>query len=522
MKKKILILTVMMLAAAGFAREASSSVAQVLEELKTRGTTAPQQTPVVEVVKPEAVPQPAPVEVIKTEAAPPLVPAEVAKTESAASVIQATPDGDSANPLPGYLAAKANEAAKRFEQDKAMDAVTAAWSGMILRDYQLSPVALEKMHLKGTERSTDISAQFPEVEFPEGARAVYRPVLDRLYVLNTRENIARLESILAALEVPQNTDKVQIEIKTRFVEFSEGALEELGFKWENINNAKIAGDWSVLNDTPAQDSSLFTSSLRGSSDVFTQPQSIGASTGGGTTPATGDWTASRLTDNFNAGAGELRVTGDVGPNVDVLIRALDQAAGTDVLSAPSVVTVAGKKASIQVGQTHYFPTDFGVGGSEGTIINVEYNQFTEKLMGVDLSVTPKLVNDSLIEMKLNPKVTELLGWRNYQIAPEDSAYTYYQYRIGMTFEHDPIVARLPIFRHREVDTKVTIQDGSTIGMGGLMTEKTESFSDRVPVLGSIPLVGRLFRSEGERNVKRNLMIFVTAKKISPNGRVVSE
>lgn len=429
---------------------------------------------------------------------------------------------DSDNPVSDYLRARRVAKDIRDAEEGGLDNVTAAWSGMILRDYQLSPVALEKMRLKDAGRSTDVHEQFPDVDFPEGSKAVYRPVLNRLYILNTRENVEKLEAVLTALETPQSADKGQIEVKTRFVEFSEGALEDLGFKWENITDAKIAGDWSVLNDTPAKDSSLFTGALRGSGEVFAQPQSIGTAIGGGTTVATGDWTASRLTDQFNAGAGDLKVTGDIGPKVDLLIRALDQSSGADVLSAPTVVTRAGQKASIQVGQTHYFPDNFEVGGNEGTIVHVSYQGFTEKLMGVDLSVKPNLIKDNLIEMDLNPKVTELLGWRRYQIAPANSSYTYYQFRIGNTYKHDPIIARLPIFRHREVKTKVTIQDGSTIGMGGLISEKVESFSDRVPVLGSIPLIGRLFRSEGERTVKRNLMIFVTASKVAPNGRIFSE
>jgi general secretion pathway protein D len=65
---------------------------------------------------------------------------------------------------------------------------------------------------------------------------------------------------------------------------------------------------------------------------------------------------------------------------------------------------------------------------------------------------------------------------------------------------------------------VTVADGSTVGMGGLIYDKVETFKDKVPVLGSIPLVGRLFRSEGERSVKRNLMIFVTATQVDVNGR----
>jgi general secretion pathway protein D len=59
-------------------------------------------------------------------------------------------------------------------------------------------------------------------------------------------------------------------------------------------------------------------------------------------------------------------------------------------------------------------------------------------------------------------------------------------------------------------------------MGGLIYDKLETYKDKVPVLGSIPLIGRLFRSEGERSVKRNLMIFVTATQVDVNGRRSSD
>jgi general secretion pathway protein D len=78
--------------------------------------------------------------------------------------------------------------------------------------------------------------------------------------------------------------------------------------------------------------------------------------------------------------------------------------------------------------------------------------------------------------------------------------------------------QLPYFRVREMTTKVTVADGSTVGMGGLIYDKIETYKDKVPVLGSIPLIGRLFRSEGEKTIKRNLMIFVTATEVDVNGR----
>ncbi len=91
--------------------------------------------------------------------------------------------------------------------------------------------------------------------------------------------------------------------------------------------------------------------------------------------------------------------------------------------------------------------------------------------------------------------------------------------IKATYDHDAIVARLPFYRVREIDTEVTIADGATLVMGGLTSEKVEAFEDRVPLLGSMPLVGRLFRNEGERAIKRNLMMFVTAKIVEPTGRI---
>jgi general secretion pathway protein D len=69
---------------------------------------------------------------------------------------------------------------------------------------------------------------------------------------------------------------------------------------------------------------------------------------------------------------------------------------------------------------------------------------------------------------------------------------------------------------------VDVADGSTVGLGGLIYNRLETYKDKVPVLGSIPLVGRLFRSEGERNIKRNLMIFVSATQVSNGGQRKSE
>jgi len=76
---------------------------------------------------------------------------------------------------------------------------------------------------------------------------------------------------------------------------------------------------------------------------------------------------------------------------------------------------------------------------------------------------------------------------------------------------------LPHFRLREVVTSAIVWDGQTVVLGGLITEDVTKIKDKVPMLGDLPFVGRLFRSESSATSKRNLMIFVTPTIIDPAG-----
>ena len=69
---------------------------------------------------------------------------------------------------------------------------------------------------------------------------------------------------------------------------------------------------------------------------------------------------------------------------------------------------------------------------------------------------------------------------------------------------------------------MTISDGSTVVMGGLVDEQTDTFRDQVPLLGDIPYFGRFFRSEGSRNFKRNLLITVKATQVDDRGMTKEE
>jgi general secretion pathway protein D len=84
----------------------------------------------------------------------------------------------------------------------------------------------------------------------------------------------------------------------------------------------------------------------------------------------------------------------------------------------------------------------------------------------------------------------------------------------------PNVINQPIFSTRKVTTSVSIWDGQTVALGGLVREDVQKVQDKVPILGDIPLAGRLFRSNVDQKIKRNLIIFVTARLMDAEGRPV--
>ena len=85
----------------------------------------------------------------------------------------------------------------------------------------------------------------------------------------------------------------------------------------------------------------------------------------------------------------------------------------------------------------------------------------------------------------------------------------------------PNIINQPIFSTRKVSTNVTVFDGATVVLGGLVREDVQMVEDKTPIIGDIPLLGRLFRSNVDQHIKRNLVIFVTARIINAEGQPIS-
>jgi general secretion pathway protein D len=216
------------------------------------------------------------------------------------------------------------------------------------------------------------------------------------------------------------------------------------------------------------------------------------------------------------------------PQFRVVLRALEQRDGADLLSEASVTTLSGRQTEIQVVDlqtivigTSLNQTTGGGGGQFGAtapgVIGSQINYPTETLpFGPSLDLIPYVSADGFtIQMTIIPTLTEFLGYDDPgQFVPQAQSASSGQGGVAV-----PITAQLPLprFRVRQVTTSAIVWDGQTVVLGGLIAENVTKFKDKVPVLGDLPLVGRLFRSESSQSKKKNLMIFVTPTIIDPAG-----
>lgn len=353
--------------------------------------------------------------------------------------------------------------------------------------------------------------------------------------------LALADGQLIVTQTPVHLDKVrailhryqrtrQVEIEARFLEVQEGELEELGVDWM-ITNANEARRNDVVLSGQSGNRSLARAfggdAVTGELIITGLPEGVGE---GGTLRQS--VRPPGVTGALDLGAGALplaQISGLIGDfDVDAIIRALARRTGNDLMSAPKITVLSGKRAEIVVAQEMIYPRSYGdidasvgrgsaleAGGSAAVAVTAGTpRDFVTRNVGVEMSVTPTVEEDNSVSLLLEPRVTEFEGFMEYG-GPSVAI-------SGDTTVTVPSGFYQPIFSVRRLRTEVTIWDGATVIMGGLTREQAVTVNDKVPVLGDIPLLGRLFRSEGQSTQKKNLLIFVTARLVSPGGGPVRE
>ncbi len=391
------------------------------------------------------------------------------------------------------------------------------------------------------------------VSFPEGATASYIPGNNTLRVVNTATN---LDYITQIVETVGRTEPVIVTVRVTMIKVEQTRLEELGFDWL-LDNFGFAGEGpfgSKLN---------LGGGTRGNgdglSDIELPPESvtrnpITAGNRSGDGAILGNSIDSVLGNRAgrqerNRAPGVFGVRGKLNDaNIQMLMRGLDQKKGVDLMAQPAIATRSGQASSVSIVREFIYPTEYeppelpqSTGGNSSTIIVIggaggggifgggsnstspvtpaTPTAFDKKDVGVTLEVLPVVdANKQYVTLTLTPTFSDFDGFVNYGspinaienglLGPEQVEIT-------------PNAILQPVFSKQTMNTTVDIADGATLVLGGLLQEAVQNVEDKTPVLGSIPILGRLFQSKVRKPISTAIVFLVNTQIQDPTGRSFS-
>jgi len=380
------------------------------------------------------------------------------------------------------------------------------------------PAALGKLVLTNMGVNTEI----------ENSNAVLFRETGKLVVRTTPAELTKIELRIRDVGIDQAPEIYEIE--TKFLQFTENDVKNftanISMQMYQNNLIPQPGSYSPVpagqNYTPnlpdLGGAGGGTSGLRGTSGLNANGVSVVALS------SLLDPTYPQLASNQVGLNYQI-----LGRGVSFVLQMLQNAIGKDLVAAPRVTVADGKQSKITIARRMYFPTsytqptvpsnDSGIG--TGFILPSNPTGFEYRDVGVSLVVTAKsTANPGTVDLDFtNLLVEDFEGFIDYgtiiaqmQYLPDAGNVAPVSEQIG----NAPFL--VPIFSKRSLETRVRLEDGQTVAMGGLIAESVQLVDDSVPGLGDIPLVGRLFRSEASQKIKSNLVVFCTVRIIGPDGK----
>ena len=196
------------------------------------------------------------------------------------------------------------------------------------------------------------------------------------------------------------------------------------------------------------------------------------------------------------------------------IKALEGKDGVDILAAPKVVTLGGRQAQISMTQLNTVILGWNENAFDGKAFKVGNGnapfQTTQVSVGTFLDVLPEVLPDGQ-KLTLRSELTVM-----EQVTSPKSLNTDRR-RIFERGKWKTAEVRAPLLRLREIQSKVTVNDGHSLIIAGVPVEETIRYKDKIPLLGDVPIVGGLFRHEGRQTNSKMLVILISAQLIDPAG-----
>lgn len=416
-------------------------------------------------------------------------------------------------------------------EDNAVFLLPATETGgeLEIRSYNLPPSLIANLDKASNDPKLlgeDILRNIGVNAAVEGASAVCFRDTGKMVVRNTPGELNKIEQRIR--DAQGEKAQKQFEVETKFLQFSDNEVKNFTFNLQmqmNQNNL-IPGTGTYSPGSPGAlyvpESTGGTDGLRGTAGLNQNGVSLVA-------------LQSLLDPTFPQDASnQIGVNAQVlGRGFSAVLQLLQNAIGKDLVAAPRVTLADGKESKIVISREMFYPTSYtqptvpnndqGVGA--GFILPSNPTGFESRNIGVTLSVkgestsVPKAVDLDFTKLE----VEDFEGFVNYgsQIATVS-------FGSGGLISPGPTVPPknvpigqspylVPIFSKRSLQSRVRLLDGETVGLGGLISESVQKVDDKVPGLGDMPVVGRLFRSEASQKIKFNLVIFCTVRIVEPDG-----
>jgi len=378
-----------------------------------------------------------------------------------------------------------------------------------------------------TQESLNLEPLTTEVFILNYAKAAeIKPSLDSLVdakvggkiVVDARSNalvVTERGSVMQKLKpIVQNLDhpNEQVMIESKFIEVVNADAKNIGVNWSSLANYQVGvgnigrtygAEGSRTNENKHTDTNIDVPYMQ---DGYNKADQVAGTNGIGPAYTTDANTGQRTYTNLGPASTVGNLFTNNSSRVDtavfsasqfsVILSALTTQNNSKLVSNPTVVTLNNNEASINMGDEIPIP-NFTYNQEKGVF---EISGFIYKPVGVILKVTPQVNTTGFIKLSVEPEVSSTDPTKDKKFGD----------------------ASLPVVTTRKTKTQVTLKDGYTLGIGGMVTSATSKGQTKVPVLGDIPFLGRLFRSDSTSKQSTNLIIFLTAKTIKPDGGDVSE
>ncbi|MDE0489463.1 MAG: type II secretion system secretin GspD [Gammaproteobacteria bacterium] len=308
--------------------------------------------------------------------------------------------------------------------------------------------------------AAQLSAQFQDQGTGEERVLVTADVATNALIMDAPPATMRqMLSVVDQLDIR----RAQVLVEVLIAEVSADRANQLGVNWAAYDPQRVLGS----TDFPASGTSL-RELVAGSLSGTDQGRAVAAEALG---PGAG------------FAVGRVR---DEGLSFAALISAVENTQGSNILGTPMVVTLDNQEAKINVGQNVPFITgSYASSGINPSSSDGQIRPFTtvgRNDIGLTLTITPRINRGDAVRLEIDQTLSELA----------------------------PSVAGAVdlVTNTRELETAVIVEDGGTLVLGGLIQDKIRESRQSVPVLGSLPLIGALFRASGQTREKTNLMLFI--------------